>query len=238
LANSLLADLLGDLGRWREASDVQGHIDRKRFLIPLSDRSIIQTLWSTGDLQRAEAMLAEAVGRWPKHAAIWNQRIKFLTHSGKANEAARLLMDKSLHPSGYSDALLNSSLATARALSGAAGRESALRANLAMLEGEPGNFLAWLNRKFSIGLMVAQRAASLGDVDTAFAILEGYYFGRGSFAKLAPTAGDEDRMTSNLFEPPMSRLWRDRRFARLMDEIGLEKYWRETAAKPDFRMGA
>ena len=235
LANSLLADLLGDFGRWKDAVGVQSNIDRKRFLIPLSDRSIIQSLWSAGEIQRAEALLAEAVERWPKHPAIWNQRIKFLTHSGRADESARLLEDKSLHPAGYSEALLNASLMTAKALSGAVDRRLAVQANLVLLEAEPGHFLAWLNRKFSIGQLVAQRAAALGESDTAFAILDGYYFARGPFAKLAPVAGDEDRMTSNLFEPAMSQLWRDRRFGRLVDEIGLEKYWRDSSSMPDFR---
>lgn len=235
LANSLFADLLADLGRWSEAIKIQGNIDRKRFLIPLSDRSIVQALWSAGEIQRAETLLAEAAERWPKHPAIWNQRIKFLMHSGQADKAARLLRETSLHPPGFSEALRNSSLITAMALSGLASRESALQANLAMLEAESGDFLAWLNRKFSIGLLVAQRAAAFGDTDTAFAILDGYYFGRGRFAKLVPVAGDEDRMTSNLFEPPMSRLWQDGRFGQLVDEIGLERYWRDTGSMPDFR---
>jgi tetratricopeptide (TPR) repeat protein len=235
LANSLLADLLGDVGRWSDAIDVQARIDRRRFVIPLSDRSIIQSLWSAGEIQRAEALLAEAVERWPKHPALWNQRIKFLTHSGRADEAVRLLEDSSIHPTGFPEALRLSSLETAKALAGRADAEAAVRANLESLESDSASYLAWLNRKFSMGQMVAERAAALGDADTAFAILEGYYFARGAFAKLAPAAGDEDRMTSNLFEPPMSKLWRDTRFAHLVQEIGLEDYWRDSTSAPDYR---
>lgn len=235
LASSLLADLLGDVGRWNDAIDVQSRIDRKRYVIPLSDRSIIQSLWSAGKIQRAEELLAEAVERWPKHPAIWNQRIKFLTHSGRADEAIRLLEDRSAQPIGFPETLRHSSLVTAKAFVGSADRESALKANLAMLEKDASIYLAWLNRKFSIGQLVAQRAAALGDHDTAFAILDGYYFARGRFEKLAPAAGDEDRMTSNLFEPPMSALWRDRRFENLVEEIGLGKYWRSASSNPDFR---
>ena len=235
LANSLLADLLGDVGRWSEAIEVQARIDRKRFVIPLSDRSIIQSLWSAGEIQRAETLLAEAVERWPKHPAIWNQRIKFLTHSGRAGEAVRLLDDGSLHPIGFPDKLRISSIETAKALAGMADREAAVRTNLDTLVSEQGGYLAWLNRKFSLGQLVAQRAAALGDIDTAFAILEGYYFARGAFSRLAPLAGDDDRMTSNLFEPPMSTLWRDRRFAALVQEIGLEDYWRNSSSNPDYK---
>lgn len=235
LANSLLADLLADLGRWNEAVAVQARIDRKRYVIPYSDRSIIQALWSAGEIQRAETMLAEAVERWPKHPAIWNQRIKFLTHSGRAGEAVRLLEDDSLHPEDYGDALRRSSLVTAKAIDGSADRESAVHENLAMLKTKSGDYLTYLNKKFSMAQLAAQRAAALGDLDTAFALLDGYYFARGAYAGLAPEAGDEDRMTSNLFEPPMSNLWPDPRFAVLTAGIGLDRYWQATKTKPDFR---
>jgi hypothetical protein len=85
-----------------------------------------------------------------------------------------------------------------------------------------------------MALLVAQRCASLGDLDSAFAILEGYYFGRGPRAALAPAAGDEERTTVSLFEPSASKLWREPRFASLVGEIGLERYWRETSTRPDY----
>ena len=235
LASSLLADLLADLGRWKDAVAIQAKIDRKRFFIPLSDRSIVQSLWSAGEIQRAEILLAEAVGRWPKHPAIWNQRIHFLTHSGKADEAVRLLENRSAQPVGYPDELRQSSLVTAKAILGSVDRQDAVRENIAMLETGPEIYLAWLNRKFSLSQLVAQRAAALGDADASFSLLEGYYFARGPFAKLAPAAGDEDRMTSNLFDPPMSALWREPRFARLVGEIGLEAHWRRSGISPDYQ---
>ncbi|HEU4704541.1 MAG TPA: hypothetical protein VFS45_02365, partial [Sphingomicrobium sp.] len=237
MPNHIHSDLLGDVGRWREAVAVQSKIDRKRFLIPLSERSIIQTLWSAGDVQRAETMLAQAAERWPLHAAIWNLRIAFLTFTGRADEAIRLLDNRAAHPPGYPDALLQSSLMTARAVAGSADRLSAVRANVAMLDA-PADALTYLNRKISNAQLVAQRCAALGDRDSAFAILDGYYFGRGPWAKLQPPAGDEDRTTVILFEPPMSAARSDPRFARLVEEIGLERYWRESSTRPDYRRPA
>ncbi|HET7817253.1 MAG TPA: toll/interleukin-1 receptor domain-containing protein [Sphingomicrobium sp.] len=238
MPNHIFSDLLGDVGRWREAVEAQSKIDRKRFLIPLSERAIIQTLWSAGDIQGAESLLARAAERWPLHHAIWNLRISFLTFSGRPDEAIQLLENRSAQPPDYPGELIHSSLLTAKAMAGSADRESAIRANLEMLAGPPADVLTYLNRKISAAQWVAQRCAALGDADTAFAILDGYYFGRGRWAKVQPPAGDEDRTTANLFEPPMSVAWNDPRFAKLVEEIGLERYWRQTSTQPDYRRPA
>lgn len=235
LAPNMLADTLADLGRWREAVAVHDRMPRERFRIPLSHNRIIQSLWSSGDIQRTETVLTEAVERWPKHEAIWNLRVKFLTHSGRAEEAVRLLEDASARPPNYPEALHRSSLLTARAIAGSDDRDAAIQANLAVLDGSPPDYLRYLNHKISMTQMVAQRCAALGNAGTAFELLDGYYFGRGPWAGVAPPAGDEDRATVSLFEPPMSGLWRDPRFGRLLTEIGLDDYWRDSGMPPDFR---
>lgn len=48
-------------------------------------------------------------------------------------------------------------------------------------------------------------------------------------------AGNEDRATDALFQPPMKLAWSDARFALLMQRIGLEDYWRESGTAPDLR---
>ena len=69
----------------------------------------------------------------------------------------------------------------------------------------------------------------------AFALLDGYFFGAGQWARLAPAGGDQDRITSPLFQPPARGLWRDPRFDRLLERIGLSAYWRASGTVPDFR---
>jgi hypothetical protein len=223
------------VGRWRDAVSAHAKVDRRRFLIPLSDRSGIQCLWSSGDLQAAETMLDEAVRRWPRHEAIWNLRIRFLTHTGRADEAVRLLDDASIQPIGQLEIVRQSALLTARAIGGSGDRAAAVRENLRMLDAGSSDFLLFLNRKMTVAQVVAQRLATLGEQDTAITLLEGYYFGRGQWARLAPEAGDEDRSTFSLFEPPMSGLWRHPRFENLLKEVGLEDHWRRTGRTPDFR---
>ena len=68
-----------------------------------------------------------------------------------------------------------------------------------------------------------------------FAILDGYYFNQGEWAKVAPAAGDADRVTQALFLPPMKAAWNDRRFGLMLQRIGLEDYWRRSGTRPDFR---
>ena len=238
LSHHLHSDVLTDVGRWRDAVRAQARIDRQQFLIPLSDRGIIHALWSAGNIQRAETMLAEAAERWPLHTAIWNFRNEFLTHSGRATEAVNLISNRSTLPPNYPEALLKPALLTAQAIAGSIGKTAAIDANLAMLDNGRDIYLAYLNHKISIGLLVAQRCAALGEMDSSFALLEGYYFARGPWAGVAPELGDEERTTVSLFEPPASNLWRDARFAALTREIGLERYWRESSSRPDYLSAA
>ena len=238
VAQHILADSMTDAGRWKDAIKVHEKIDRDYFVIPLSDRSIIQTLWAGGDLQRAEAMLDGATERWPRQRAIWNLRAEFLTHTGRANEAIQQLENQSARPPGYPEDLLEGALATARAMAGALAPAAALAVNLDMLGTASADYLTYLNHKIATVQIVAQRAVALGDNETALELLDGYYFGRGRWAKVAPPAGDDDRNSICLFEPPMRGLWREPGFGDLLRRTGLEDYWRRSGTVPDFRRPA
>lgn len=230
-----VGDLLLDVGRSSEALRIYNQIDRKQFFIPLSERTIVQALWNAGEMQLAEERLDEAVGRWPQHYAVWNQRAEFLTHTGHAREAVRMIEDESTHPLAYPADQLQAALVTARAFAGMVSPQDAIRTNLDVLKAGSPDVAAYLNRKKSFGQQAALRIAALGDPDLAFALLDGYYFGEGPWAGIAPAAGDMDRTTFILFEPPMSGLWRDPRFAVLTERIGLDAYWRQSGSTPDFR---
>lgn len=230
-----VADLLVEVGRSSDSLELYRKIDRKRFLIPLSERSIIQALWNAGELQLAEEKLDEAVGRWPQHFAIWHLRTAFLTYTGRADEAIRVLDDTAIRPVGFPEDQLNAARITASAMAGAVPPAYAIRVNLELLDAGSPDVLTYLNRKLTLAQQVAQRCAALGDADSGFALLEGYYFGEGRWARVAPPAGDMDRTTFALFEQPMSSLWPDPRFADLTRKIGLDQYWRSSGSTPDYR---
>jgi hypothetical protein len=113
---------------------------------------------------------------------------------------------------------------TAQALTGTAERSAAVRANLAYLRDSPGS-----------ALQVAQGCTAVGDAQTAISLLQGYYFGKGDWAELAPPGGDHDRYTAPLFMPPMRRLWNTLPFERLLEGIGLVEYWHSSRTLPDYR---
>jgi tetratricopeptide (TPR) repeat protein len=220
----LLSDMLGNVGRWDEAAGYSRQFDSKRFLIPGADRKVLVDLWSSGDLQGADAALAVAVEHWPQHPQVWQTRLAYLMYSGRPAEVIELLDSAAERPPEIRQDFVDATLATAEALAGKQSPSSALTTALGYLRGNP---LA--------ALTVSQVAAALGFADPAFSILDGYYFGEGEWAATAPAAGDADRITSRLFQPPMRTLWSDPRFTRLLQRIGLEDYWRQSRTVPDFR---
>ena len=219
----LLSDILGSVGRYREAAELSETADRNRFLIPGADRKVIVNRWAAGKLQEADEALEQAVERWPEHPQVWRTRLAYLMYSGRPAEALRLL-DSSERPPAISAGLLKAAGATARALAGAADASSAVQENLSYLSEAPDG-----------ALPAAIACTALGDLDTALALLRGYYFREGPWAALAPEGGDLERVTSPLFLPPMRNLWPDKRFDALLEQIGLVDYWRKRGIPPDFR---
>lgn len=220
----VLSDVLGSVGRWREATQLSNRLDRKKFLLPGAERKAIVNLWSAGDLQAADEAIKAAAERWPKQRQIWRTQITYLLYSGRASEALSILTDREERPLDVVPGMIEAASATARALTGQISGKEGVAANIAYLKTDPRPALA-----------VAQACAAMGDAATSFDLLDGYYFGNGEWATLAPPAGDQDRQTSPLFQPPMRDLWQDIRFDRLVDRIGLTSYWGQSGTMPDYR---
>jgi tetratricopeptide (TPR) repeat protein len=221
---SISSDLLGNVGRWREAVRFSGHIDREHFLIPGAERKYIVDLWCSGDLQAADTALQRAVEHWPQNAEIWRTRVPYLMYSGRATDALDLLRDDAERPTEIPDDLVSAMRAAAQGLASALPGTSAVSRLLDFLRKNPAQALS-----------VANACSALGALDDTFEILEGYYFDSGEWTKVAPAAGDADRVTQPLFLPPMKAAWSDARFAPLLKRIGLEEYWRQSGTQPDFR---
>ena len=218
-----LSDVLGSVGRWREATQLSNRLDRTKFLLPGAERKAIINLWAAGELQAADSAIKAAVERWPKQRQVWRTQIAYLLYSGRASEALAILNDSEERPLDVLPDLVEAASATARALTGQVSTKEGVASNLAYLKTNPLRALA-----------VAQACAAMGDSVTSFDILNGYYFGEGKWAALVPAAGDIDRQTSPLFQPPMHGLWKDERFTALVRRIGLADYWQKSGTKPDY----
>jgi hypothetical protein len=220
----LLADVLGNVGRWGEAAALSRNFDRKKFLIAGADRQVIINLWCAGDLPGADDAVRLAVEHWPQHPQIWRTRLHYLMYSGRAFDALDLLRDQSERPPGTTDEFLRAVQATATALARQGDAKPAVVQNIALLKTDPA------------AVFVAVHASTaLADTQTALDLLRGYYFGEGEWGRLAPVGGDQDRQTAPLFHPQMRNLWRDPAFDPLLERIGLNTYWRRSGTKPDFR---
>ena len=82
-------------------------------------------------------------------------------------------------------------------------------------------------------LNMALQATALGGVELALDMLEGIYLGSGEWA-VTPVKSTT-RSTHPLFQPHARPLWREPRFTRILESIGLERYWRTTGTLPDYR---
>jgi tetratricopeptide (TPR) repeat protein len=218
----VLSDVLGNVGRWRDAAALSNRLDRKKFLLPGAERKAIINLWSAGDLQTADEAIKAAVERWPKQRQVWRTQLAYLLYSGRASEALSILNNVEERPLDVPLPLIDAASATAKALTGQISSAQAVAQNL-----------AFLKTNHRLALPVAQACAAMGDASACFQLLEGYYFGRGEWRALAPAAGDQDRQTSPLFQPPMRGIWSDKRFADLVRRIGLSSYWQVSGSRPD-----
>jgi hypothetical protein len=223
----VMSDVLGSAGRWSDAVQYSKKFDQKNFLIPGADRKLIIDLWATGDLQGADTAVETAIQHWPQHPQIWRTRLAYLMYSGRPREVLQLLSSGSERPIELRTEFIAAVGATARALAGQLDASEAVKENLAYLKANP-----------SSALQIAQACTALGLPGTAFELLDGYYFGEGEWPQLAPPGGDQDRVTSPLFQPPMHSVWHDPRFDRLLQRIGLTDYWRQSQTLPDYRRSA
>jgi hypothetical protein len=219
-----MSKVLGNVGRWRDAARYTKAINRHELVIPGVSWRLLNDLWASGDLQAADRQLEIAVRQWPQHARVWRARVNYLMYSGRSVDVLRILREPADIPAELNVDYLRSLRSTAEALSGQASRETAVTRNLKYLRSRP-----------AAGLDSAQACVALGSLEAAFEIFQGYYFGEGDWRAVAPIGGDEDRITSPLFQPVMTSIWRDPRFDRLLERIGLNAHWRETRTIPDFR---
>jgi tetratricopeptide (TPR) repeat protein len=224
--NSIVEYNLGctlvQVGRWRDGIPwLRAVSERERFW-PLPHIILVQALLSIGKVQEAEDLIEDGMRRFPKRKDYWQHKVRYLTLSGRLPEALAFANDAMNRPSYGAEPVIDFETMVVETLAhgSAAERTTALRK------------VTESARKVPAFLPTAiTTAAILGDLDTSFAMFDGYFFGRGPWA-----AGRQERaLTSFLFIPSTKALRKDLRFARLLHETGLERYWEHTGSIPDFR---
>jgi tetratricopeptide (TPR) repeat protein len=222
-----LGNLLCEVGRWKDAADILSKLTERERLDPIAHYRLALALWSADRPEDADNVLARAVQRWPHNGAVWSARFRILAFSGRARQALALMDDPASRPNDFDAATFQQLLTTAQALASgsAADIETAVSTNLEHLKSAPQDVYS-----------AVANCAALGRVDEAFALCDGYFFGRGPRAQLlpAPENGGE-RTTMFLFYPWTASMRRDSRFGPMVREIGLEAYWRSAGTPPDYR---
>ena len=229
-----IADFLNSVGRNDEAADFAARANASATqpdpaLIWLS--TVIY--WSAGRIAEADAIAAQGASLFPRQRSCWFTRIGLLMFTGRGDEALALLANEDGRPPGTPDEDFDAVAAAARALKSKskADIDDAMALNIALAHKGAGY------AENAMGF-----AAVLGRVDDAFTIADGLYLGRGfAVGTLRFSAVQrvytllQDRRTRHLFTPSASAMRRDTRFAMLVEEIGLTRYWRDAGIRPDYQ---
>jgi DNA-binding winged helix-turn-helix (wHTH) protein/tetratricopeptide (TPR) repeat protein len=217
-----LGYVMGEVGRWKDAIPLLRSVAQRERFWPLPQAQLAFALHSTGQDEEAEDLIDDGMKRFPRRIDYWLTKVRYLMHSGRAHDALGFIND--------ADSLLTDSVqpivafqrivANALADGSSAARNRALK----QMKEEARNNLSLL-------YSAAVESAYLGDLDIAFSMLNGFYFGRGPWA-----AGRRERpFTNPLFGPPITAFRADRRFPELLRATGLEAYWQASGTQPDFR---
>jgi len=219
----LLGSVLMDVGRWNEAIEALRKSKARQPLSPITRYKLTISLWSAGRISEAEREIDEAM-RWSIHSSVWQTKVKLLAMTGRPQAALAIIDDASSRPEGTT----NEQLERWRAfLTAMASREAPAieRAVTIIVE---------MARRIPNPIAEAFQCAMLGRTSLALSILEGCYLGTGEWASKRPH-DPTGNASHPLFQPQAKSLWGEPLYARIVEGIGLENYWRVTNSLPDYR---
>lgn len=212
--------ILNEVGRWRESLPLFRELAAREPFWPLVQHSYVRALYCSDRLEEMDKLLEDALRRWPRRSDFWTMRSRFLTATGRTHEAAAFISDDAQrHVEASPEVKIESVLVPA--IGSSAKQRSAAAEKLAgLVRAEP-----------SLAATALTGMVLLGELNPAFSILEGHYFGRGQWAFVR----SERPRTLFLFLPYLAPLRADARFGRILSEVGLEDYWRTSGSQPDYR---
>jgi DNA-binding winged helix-turn-helix (wHTH) protein/tetratricopeptide (TPR) repeat protein len=233
LVQQALGWVLVDVGRCREAVEPFAHAVALESATPNNHYSYVMGLWSANRLEEAERALDEGMRLFPSHFALWFARFYVLLYTGRAGEAAAFAENRPGRPAGIPGEEIDDVAGEARAM--VSGRRAELDAAMARALEKAHHAAGHCENAILF-------ACAVGRLDDAFALAEGLYFGRGfdpgelRYSEVQGTyIRRGDRRTSLLFFPVAAPMRADPRFARLVEQIGLTRYWAESGTRPDYR---
>ena len=225
----LLAVNLIFVGRASDAVPLYSRIGRP--LAPSVYANYLEALWNAGRLEEADRAAEEARSLYPSDPMIWARRYHMLQFGGHPQAAVTMLQETNKGAQELDEADARE-LKIARALESRDAIQSQSVIDDQMR-------LARVGSGYAREAIVVANA--LGYVDEAFQVADAYYFGRGFVVPDRQTpaaifyAPPNERHTRMLFDPVSGPMRADPRFPRLVDELGLERYWRDTGSQPDYR---
>lgn len=193
----------------------------------------VHCLWSSGRLVEAERFGEAALNRWPRHFYVWFIRVYFLGYTGQTRTALAMIDDTLSRPPGIPESSFALASTGIKALETRAPGDIDAAMTLHAAAAPNGSGFAENAANFS---------AALGRTDMAFRMLDALFFDRGFVVAKTRFGSDQARtstpprqLTHFLFAPPLASIRGDPRFATLLRELGLDRFWREQRIVPDYR---
>lgn len=189
--------------------------------------------WIFGAVAEADARIDRALQLWPRHPGVWNARLMLFAYTARPRAALAMLADASTRPSDLSAAAIEIWRLSLEALDDPMPHRiaAAQRANRQASTQSPG-----------LAINAIMVLASLGDVDSAFEIAQGFFLRRGPLIGRAwtgagqlPVNDQRWRRSMFLFTPATLAMRTDARFGALCSGMGLSRYWHDAAIVPDFK---
>ncbi|WP_158266315.1 winged helix-turn-helix domain-containing protein [Allosphingosinicella deserti] len=230
-----LAWTMLNVGRCKEAADLIMLASSDGRPSPNRLYAQVVMLWAAGRLEEAEQAMKSAFELFSSHYAVWFTRLYLFMYTGRSAEALAQNANEEGRPNGVTPDNFTMLEVTARAFQSRSPGQivEAIQVNHALAKTGTGYC------ENSI-----QFAAALGQVDEAFKLAHAYYFGRGFQVADVRFAGDhrvfsqrKNRRLHILFLPSTEAMRRDLRFERLVQELPLGRYWRQSGSVPDYRRG-